>query len=231
MPKVKTNRGAAKRFKKGAGGRGAGQGAMGSEVVVMRPIGAAVRVVSTALCVCRGRNRFPARCTHRTVNKLTFYLAARYSRREELCAYRADLEARGHLVPARWLLGEHQVHGLEAARDVEADGPVPADQARRFATDDIEDLLASDVLVAFTEEPRTPLASRGGRHTEYGIALGLRRTGALNRRLFVVGPIENVFYALPEVDGRFDDWAGFLAFVDQGTRWRGCAPGWRCSPS
>jgi len=150
------------------------------------------------------------------MNRLTFYLAARYSRREELCAYRSDLEARGHVAPARWLLGKHQVHGLEAARAVEADGPVPAEAARAFATDDIEDLLASDVLVAFTEKPRTPLASRGGRHTEYGIALGLRHVGVSDRRIFVVGPIENVFHALPEVDGRFDDWSGFLAFVDRG---------------
>jgi len=150
------------------------------------------------------------------VNQTSFYLAARYSRREELCAYRSDLEARGHVAPARWLAGGHQVHGLEAARAVEADGPVPADQALVVATDDIEDLLASDVLVAFTEQPRTPLASRGGRHTEFGIALGLRRAGVSNRPIFVVGPIENVFHALPEVDGRFDDWAEFLAFLDRG---------------
>jgi len=147
------------------------------------------------------------------VNQTSFYLAARYSRRGELCSYRSDLEARGHVAPARWLAGDHQVHGLEAARAVEADGPVPADQALVFATDDIEDLLASDVLVAFTEKPRTPLASRGGRHVEYGIALGLRHAGVSDRRIFVVGPIENVFHALPEVDGRFDDWAGFLAFL------------------
>lgn len=49
------------------------------------------------------------------------YLAARYGRREELCRYKSDLEAAGYQVPARWLLGEHHVHGLEAARAVEAD--------------------------------------------------------------------------------------------------------------
>lgn len=143
----------------------------------------------------------------------TFYLAARYGRREELCGYKADLETRGHTVPARWLLGEHQVHGLEAAWAVEADGPVPADQAVLFAEDDIEDLLASDVVVNFTEPPRTT-SSRGGRHVEYGIALGLRRTGAGTHQLFLVGQLENVFHALPEVDGRFDDWEGFLAHLD-----------------
>lgn len=143
----------------------------------------------------------------------TFYLAARYSRREELCAYKADLEARGHRVPARWLLGEHQVHGLEAARAVENDGPVPAAQAVLFAEDDIEDLLGADVMVNFTEAPRHG-ATRGGRHVEYGVALGLRRAGYGRHQIYIVGPLENVFHALPEIDGRFDSWVGFLAHLD-----------------
>lgn len=146
---------------------------------------------------------------------LTFYLAGRYSRREELCICKADLERQGHRVPARWLKGEHQVHGVEAARLVEADGPVPVDQAVLFAEDDVEDLLASDVLVNFTEEPRSG-ASRGGRHVEYGIVLGQRRAGTGRHRIYVIGPLENVFHALPEIDGRFDDWDGFLAFLDRG---------------
>lgn len=40
---------------------------------------------------------------------MKIYLAARYSRREELCGYRSELEARGHRVQARWLNGEHQL--------------------------------------------------------------------------------------------------------------------------
>jgi len=144
---------------------------------------------------------------------LTFYLAAQYSRREELCAYKVDLEARGHMVPARWLLGEHQVHGLEAARAVEADGPIPADQAVLFAQDDVEDLLDADVVVSFTSEPRSG-ATRGGRHVEFGIALALGFLGKEAPRLYIVGPLENVFHALPQVDGRFDDWGGFLAHLD-----------------
>lgn len=151
---------------------------------------------------------------------LTFYLAASYSRREELCAYKADLEARGHRVPARWLLGEHQVHGVEAALAVESGGPVPADQAVLFAKDDIEDLLAADVLVSFTTDPRSG-AARGGRHVEFGVALGIRLSGGTVKRLFVVGPLENVFHALPEVDGVFDEWAGFLSHLDAQTETHG----------
>jgi hypothetical protein len=144
---------------------------------------------------------------------LIFYLAGRYSRREELCVYKADLERKGYRVPARWLKGEHQVHGVEAARLVEADGPVPVGEAVLFAEDDVEDLLASDVLINFTEEPRSG-NPRGGRHVELGIALGLRRAGNKRPTIYVIGPLENVFHALPEIDGRFDDWGGFLAFLD-----------------
>lgn len=146
---------------------------------------------------------------------LNVYLAARYSRREELCGYKRDLEARGHVVPARWLLGEHQVHGIEAAQAVEAAGPVPKDEARLFAEDDMADVLAADVLVAFTEPPRAS-NSRGGRHVELGVALGLRRAGLMVHApsIFVVGPLENVFTALPEVQGAFTAWDGFLAMLD-----------------
>lgn len=141
---------------------------------------------------------------------LTFYFATRYSRREELCAYKSELEQRGHRVPARWLLGEHQVHGLEAARAVEATGAVPVEQARLFAADGVDDVLAADVIVSFTEAPRSS-ATRGGRHVELGIGLGLRRSGleVAAPSLVIVGPLENVFHALPEIDGVFDSWEAF----------------------
>ncbi len=147
------------------------------------------------------------------------YLAARYSRRLELCKYRTALELRGHSVPARWLLGEHQVHGLEAAKAIEGEGPITADQAVLLAEDDVEDILLSDTMIAFTEEPRSPLGTRGGRHIETGIVIGakyLRSQRDRERKLFLVGPIENVFHALPVVDGRFTDFNGLLAAVDDG---------------
>ena len=41
---------------------------------------------------------------------MLIYLAARYSRLEELQGYAVDLRAIGHRVEARWLLGDHQIH-------------------------------------------------------------------------------------------------------------------------
>jgi len=48
------------------------------------------------------------------------------------------------------------------------------------------------MLICFTEKEGTPF-SRGGRHVEAGIAIGLALP------VICVGPCENIFFALPEV--------------------------------
>jgi len=120
------------------------------------------------------------------------YLASRYSRREELCRYRADLQAAGYTVTSRWLDGNHQISddGLSAEAG--------AIERQRFALEDYEDVCAADLLIAFTEPPRST-SSRGGRHCEMGIALGQEM------RVWVVGPTEQVFCCLSWVR-RFDTW-------------------------
>lgn len=130
---------------------------------------------------------------------MKIYLAARYGRREELCGYRAELEAMGHVVTSRWLNGDHQVSddGLSL--------PGTPRQARQFADDDLVDLCDSDAIVSFSEPPRS-VPNRGGRHVEFGIGIGL--TVALQTlddvtglprtapHLVVVGHRENVFHCL-----------------------------------
>lgn len=142
----------------------------------------------------------------------TVYLAARYSRREELCGYRADLQALGFRVPARWLNGSHQLDDSgrpigETGELMFENGDAAADHFRaKFARDDFEDVVTASLLVAFTEVPRSgdAGAGRGGRHVELGIALGLRIP------VVVVGPRENVFCWLPQVR-QFGTWVDFLA--------------------
>lgn len=123
--------------------------------------------------------------TQRLKNKV--YLAARYSRREELCEHRSILESADWFVTSRWLNGNHQVtdDGLSAEGTREP--------RTRFAQEDYEDVCASDILISFTEPPRST-SSRGGRHVEFGLALGL------GIRCIVVGPRENVFHCLPRVE-------------------------------
>ena len=115
---------------------------------------------------------------------MKIYLAARYSRHKELQKYAHQLISQGHDITSRWIWGDHQIDdkglSLEAKRS----------ERERFAKEDFEDLIQSDLVLSFTEEPRSS-NSRGGRHVEYGLALALKKI------CWVVGPRENVFHCLP----------------------------------
>lgn len=130
---------------------------------------------------------------------MQIYLASRYSRREELCGYRIQLAKIGFIVQARWLDGGHQLsdRGILIGDNGEAlvesgDGPENAKLRAKFAQDDWEDVTNADIVINFTEPPRSN-ASRGGRHVEYGIALGM------GKPVYVVGYRENIFHWLPKV--------------------------------
>lgn len=134
------------------------------------------------------------------------YLAGRYSRREELLGVRDYLETVGFEVTSRWLNGDHQIDdsgtpigdtGESLVEGIDADERA-AILRGKFAQDDVEDTRRADMLIAFTEEPRSS-TSRGGRHVEFGIAL------ALQKKIIVVGPRENLFCWLPEVE-HYNDW-------------------------
>ena len=118
---------------------------------------------------------------------MKIYLAARYSRHKELQGYAYQLIADGHEITSRWIWGGHQID--DAGLSVEAQ----REERERFATEDTDDLMNSEICINFTEIPRST-NSRGGRHVEFGIALGLMK------RCIVVGPRENVFHCLPEVE-------------------------------
>src|SRR4051812_16025064 len=138
------------------------------------------------------------------------YLAARYSRREELCGYRAQLEAHGFVVTSRWLNGQHQLDaagapiGDQGEQLVEGgEGREAAALRRRFCEEDVTDVLDADILISFTEEPRKPSSNRGGRHVEFGIALGVNRSllahGDVPQfRLITIGHRENIFHWLDD---------------------------------
>lgn len=125
------------------------------------------------------------------------YLASRYSRFKELQKYAEVIESAGHQVTSRWIRGNHQISddGLSAQ--------AKESERIRLATEDLEDLNAADVVICFTEKPRST-NSRGGRHVEMGYALGTRA-----KVVVVVGPRENVFCCLPKVIW-YPDWESFL---------------------
>ena len=111
------------------------------------------------------------------------YLAGRYSRRLELDSYAQQLRERGWELTSQWLTG------LEDDMDLED-----------IAVQDMWDVKEADVLIAFTE-PLEPRETRGGRHVELGMAL------AWGKPIVVVGPRENVFCHLPDVQ-QVDQWSG-----------------------
>jgi NTP pyrophosphatase (non-canonical NTP hydrolase) len=133
--------------------------------------------------------------------RLRIYLAARYSRRLELCGYKKDLQAIGHEVISRWLLGGHQMGGDgtpigdqgESLVEDENTHDKSAELRLKFANDDLEDVSRSDLLIAFTEPPESVHGKRGGRHVELGIAIGK------NIPIIVVGYRENVFCWLEQI--------------------------------
>jgi len=127
---------------------------------------------------------------------MDFYLAARYSRRLELCGYRKQLEDLRHTVTSRWLHGNHQ-----ADDDTLGSGGA----AERFATEDIHDLMRAQIVISFTEHPRSS-KTRGGRHVEFGVALATRRA------VWIVGPRENVFHCLSHVR-QFDTFDQLIAVL------------------
>jgi hypothetical protein len=111
------------------------------------------------------------------------YLAARYSRHNEMKVNAIALEGYGHTVTSRWIQGQHQLDGERH------------DEAATFAIEDMEDLTKSDCVVSFTETGESSKRpSKGGRHVEFGAGL------ALNKRMIVIGPRENVFHYLPNIE-------------------------------
>jgi hypothetical protein len=174
--------------------------------------------IETDLALERGITRRGVTSGARSLTEpnMRIYLAARYSRRLELCGYRDELQKMGHTVQAVWLNGEHQIsdtgtpigeHGESLVEGHLRSGErlSPEDKSERagelrshFANEDFRDVINCQLLIAFTEPPRSE-ASRGGRHVELGIALGR------GKLIAVVGPRENIFCWL-EYIRQFDTW-------------------------
>lgn len=115
---------------------------------------------------------------------MIWYLAGRFGRKEEFLECKEQLEAVGESVRARWLTEESDMRLVDA------------EERTRIAIMDAEDVTKSDGILAFTEDPesRQNGNNRGGRHVELGLAL------ALNKRVVVIGPRENVFCYLPNIE-------------------------------
>ena len=115
---------------------------------------------------------------------MTAYIAARFSRKPEMQALASLFEDHNIQVRARWL--DEHVSPDATLYDV------TPEYHTEVATHDLEDIDAADTLIFFAEDPLVGFP-RGGRHTEFGYALGK------GKRVVVIGSPENTFHFLPGI--------------------------------
>jgi hypothetical protein len=115
------------------------------------------------------------------------YLASAFSRQSELRQYAYTLRFAGYEVTSRWLTQEA------------TDKQMGHDAKANAATNDLEDILAADTLVRFSDpeffkEGKVPKGLlSGSRMVETGAAL------MRGIRVIVVGGAQSVFDSLPQV--------------------------------
>lgn len=110
---------------------------------------------------------------------MKIYIASRYSRRDEMREVARSLKKFNVEVTSRWL---YEDKPLDTHMGDDSD-----EFYVETARIDLEDIDSASIVIFFSEDPRigTP---RGGRHVEFGYAL------ARGKRIYVIGPKENVFH-------------------------------------
>lgn len=112
------------------------------------------------------------------------YISARYSRKAEVADVAATLTRRGFEVVSTWHTEEH----LPSVQLVE----IPPGRLRLYARRDLLEIRLCEVFLLLSESDAT-WNRRGGRHVEFGYALGYHKAIA------VIGPRENIFHYVPGV--------------------------------
>lgn len=115
---------------------------------------------------------------------MKIYLAARYTRRNEMREYAKELRALGHTITSQWLMERK-----DAEMKME---DVTAADHQRFAERDLADIDSADVFIGFVGEKKSD--KRGGHHIELGWAL------AKGKRCIIVEKPENTFHYLKQVE-------------------------------
>ena len=118
------------------------------------------------------------------------YLAAPYSMKDAIKERARELLECGITVTSTWLNEPHAPNTQM--------GELTHKQHQKYALQDIDDVVAADMLVFQTDPTKTIV--RGGRHVEFGIAV------AFHKPIWVVGEeYENIFHHLNLVT-HFKSW-------------------------
>ncbi len=136
---------------------------------------------------------------------MKIYLAARYNRNAEMRGVRDVLTALGHEVTSRWI-------DCHAGKYLTSFTPehlnTDPEDCSRLGLHDIEDVNTADAVISFTNAAG---GGKGGRYVEFGYALAQPA-----KRVILMGPRENIFHTLPQVE-HYPDWSRLvLALAAEG---------------
>ncbi len=104
---------------------------------------------------------------------MNIFVAASYARKREAAMLADQLRGAGHVIFSRWVEAEGHTYVCED------------DSMRDASRIDMEDLAKCNALVMLNGD-NAKNRSRGGKHTELGIAIGK------SKRVFVLGPREGI---------------------------------------
>ena len=107
--------------------------------------------------------------------KHKIYVGASYPRIEEAKALKIELEKLGYDIVSSWLLSDNEGYDTSSTEHL-----------RMCAIRDFEEIEAANSFVCLTDGEEQ--LTHGGRHTELGIAL------ALKKDIWLIGPRESVFH-------------------------------------
>lgn len=106
---------------------------------------------------------------------MKIYIAGRYALLAQLAEEAKLFKAAGHEVTSSWLDNAEEGMSFDD-----------------IASADLKDVEDADILVLYTEPYGTPV-SGGGRHVEFGYAMGFGKS------VYIIGARENVFHWHPDV--------------------------------
>ena len=140
---------------------------------------------------------------------INLYLAARFSRKEEMAGVADRLRNVDLNNIATWVTGAHDYTGVP-------DEHIPVSAQADFAAEDLQEIHRADIVMVFTDPPGHG-GSRGGKHFEAGFAL------ALGKPIVVIGPLENVFFSYlatkehrarhyEDLDAFIADWSPYAGY-------------------
>lgn len=123
------------------------------------------------------------------------YLAAQYHRKHEIASFAQQLRDSGLEVISSWT---DEVYSPLAQL-----GEIGEADLREIAERDINEVMRADAVVLFSVSDQEQ-TRRNGRMVEFGVGL------ALDKRMIVCGPRENIFHYITDVEV-YPDWNATLA--------------------